>query len=160
MKGLMIKFKGETKNIIKDLLRGIDLSNYSIDLGHWDAYDDTMDFEIDFNDLGLIKSEKIVNAIFSENSTIRPEFMQLFIKDRGKTSSKVLTYEDFLNSNYQLIMTSTDYSNMIVVSKSALLLETIKNNFIQLEVKEKIVKELININLKGSLDAWRFGEKL
>ena len=48
MKGLVIKFVGRTKNIIKSLLKDIDLDNFEFDLKHWESYgDDIENSEID-----------------------------------------------------------------------------------------------------------------
>ena len=69
MNGLILKCTGITKNIIKELLKDIDILDLEFDIQYWESYGDDMEgANFDFNNTSEISSEIIKNKLFIENN--------------------------------------------------------------------------------------------
>ena len=156
MVGLILKFEGRLRNIVKELLIDIDISNLEFDISHWESYgDDIDDSQFDFNNMEDIPSELIRNKLLIEDHYICPEFMELFIGKFGSAKKEIYYYKDFMESDYEISIISYDYRNVEIISKDESLLKKMKDNFLRLNLDNKRIKELDDIALDSVLQAWR-----
>lgn len=159
MIGLIMRFEGRTKNIIKELLNDFKYDEYEFDISHWESFgDDVSTPKCDFNEMDVISSVLIKNKIFAENNKINPEFMEFYVRKIGTKSKNVYYYKDFLESDYFLSIINCDYRNIEVFSKDSKLLEKIKKNYLLLDLNNKTIKEIQQINPNAILQAWEFGK--
>lgn len=159
MKGIILKFTGTTKNIIKELLKDIDILGLEFDIQHWESYGDDMEgSNLDFNNTREISSEIIKNKLFIENNTLYPEFIELFARKENDSKKEIFNYKDFLESKYVFSIINYDYRNIEVCSKIPEILESIKIIFLNSDLKDKKIIELDHIPEDATLKSWRQGK--
>lgn len=159
MEGLILRFNGRTRNIIRELLNGVDILELEFDISHWESFGDDLDgSEFDFNNIEKIPSDLIKNKVFIEDHLVHPEFMEFYIRKNGTKSKKIYFYKDFLESDYLVSIINCDYRNVEIFSKDEAILERVKNNFSTLDLDNKRIRELDNISLNAVLQAWEFGK--
>ena len=159
MNGLILKCTGITKNIIKELLKDIDILDLEFDIQYWESYGDDMEgANFDFNNTSEISSEIIKNKLFIENNTLYPEFMELFARKENDSKTEIFNYKDFLESKYIFSIVNYDYRNIEVCSKIPEILESIKKNFLNSDLKDKKIIELDHIPEDATLKSWRQGK--
>lgn len=153
MVGVLFKFTGFVKNILRELLKGIDLSSKWIDIQYWESYENSPDKK-DLNDYESLSEEEILDGI-TKDCEICPEFAEVFVRDRSKARSEITDYASFLKSGYDISLVFIDRRNIEICCKSSEYLEQMIQNFNKLDAGEKKVIPLKTIRKDAMLKAWR-----
>lgn len=154
MKGLTIKFDKWSRNIFKIIFKDIDFSLWALDVFFWESYGKTT-MTVDFNKLEEIPSELAKQELFEKDDEIYPEFMKLFIRKCSSIKAEIKTYEEFLLSPYFLSIIIIDHRIIEICGKDEDILLQIRDNFMNSNLENVRIHELINIPLSAVLEPWR-----
>ncbi len=130
MVGLRICFNGTDTNILKKLLRGIDFNKYDFDINYFESYELNMPEDWDYlSDVDEITSEQAKNRILKvDEKCAAPEFLELFVRPKNTNRRDVVTYQEFLYSNYVMSIIIIDHRNIEICCKNENWLSKIYNN--------------------------------
>lgn len=144
MKGLKISVYSQYNNILKSILKDIDFDNFIFDTGMYESYEVNMpDNWIYLSDLETIPSHLIKKRVLEdEDRIIRPEFLELYIRPAAYKYFDVNSYEDFINSDYQMIILVIDARNIEIVTKNQSWLKKIVDNI------DSMILDNIDLNFK------------
>ena len=152
MVGAVLKFTGDLPNIINSLLKIFDFEQKCIDIKYWESYGDNG--TLDFNEFDNLSSIQIVNELINEENEIYPEFAEIFIRNKSSLKADIETYNDFINSEYDLSLIIIDRRNIEICSKKHEYLNEIIEKFSECNLENKKIKLLENINLNAKLKCW------
>lgn len=151
MKGIIIKFDGFLENSIKQLFRAIDLTNYSIDIRHWETNGEPTFLDDNYNSSNV----DIISIIMNEKLVHYAEFVELLLRNKNEKPSEVHTYHDFVQSSYVLSLVINDHHNIEICSKNEDLLNKIIKSFNLCNLDNKTIMVLNKISDKAVIKAWR-----
>ena len=134
-------------NIINSLFKTFDFKHKSIDIKYWESYGDKC--KLDFNEFDNLSNDQTIKELANEENEIYP-----FIRSKTSLKEVVETYNDFINSEYDLSLVIIDRRNIEICSKSQEYLNDIVKNFSECNLENKKIKLLDNINLDAKLKCW------
>jgi len=133
MIGLEFKYNKNYSNIFNELLKGIDSSKYACDI---------QEFEIIFSDFTKIDENKLnLEKLINEKKEYQAisANIRLFLKD--SEFEKIDNYNDFKNSDCQLIILISDVFDVEIYLKDNelkdLIIQNLKENNISYKFKTK-----------------------
>ena len=138
MVGAVLKFTGDLPNIINSLLKIFDFEQKCIDIKYWESYGDNG--TLDFNEFDNLSSIQIVNELINEENEIYPEFAEIFIRNKSSLKADIETYNDFINSEYDLSLIIIDRRNIEICSKKHEYLNEIIEKFSECNLENKKIK--------------------
>ena len=154
MKGLTLRHGRWSRNIFMILFKDIDFSQWALDVFFWESYGDTT-MTVDFNEIKEIPSELAKQELLELDNEIYPEFMKLLIRNCSSIKAEIKTYEEFLLSPYFLSVIIIDHRIIEICGKDEDILAQIRDNFMNSNLENVRIHELINIPLSAVLEPWR-----
>ena len=112
-------------NILKEILKNIDLSSYQFYFTEEELYDRN---HMDLTTFGLQDYKRNIEEFLEENYYIIFLVMQVYKKSEEKNRQEINTYLDFQNSNCSLILLISDSSDIEIYFKDNELKNQIINN--------------------------------
>lgn len=119
-------------NILKEILKNIDLSSYQFYFTEEELYDRN---HMDLTTFGLQDYKRNIEEFLEENYYIIFLVMQVYKKSEEKNRQEIKTYLDFQNSNCSLILLISDSSDIEIYFKDNELKNQIINNLKRLNIK-------------------------
>ncbi len=119
-------------NILKEILKNIDLSSYQFYFTEEELYDRN---HMDLTTFGLQDYKRNIEEFLEENYYIIFLVMQVYKKSEEKNRQEINTYLDFQNSNCSLILLISDSSDIEIYFKDNELKNQIINNLKRLNIK-------------------------
>jgi len=116
IRGIRFEIKNIWDNSLIKIFNGIDLNQYDIEI-----VDEDILFEEDINN-------KNIDNIFFINDKYYLIFLDAEFKIKNSNSSKILHFNDFLKSSYDLIILIYDSIYVDIYCKKINFIEIIKNN--------------------------------
>lgn len=141
MIGLSILLPNVASNYLIQILENVD-----VDLYEWNvSYDEVLYMEDDKEENSLFK-EKIISGDEFKKCISRKEYYLVFIDVKGfpinSTISNVISYDDYLRSECEIVLLCADSRFVDIFSKKKDILQTIYTNCINYELQvEKISKQ-------------------
>ena len=103
----------------------------------------------------LLIQQAVFRFLINEENEIYPEFAEIFIRNKSSLKADIETYNDFINSEYDLSLIIIDRRNIEICSKKHEYLNEIIEKFSECNLENKKIKLLENINLNAKLKCWR-----
>ncbi|MDD3127217.1 MAG: DUF2691 family protein [Candidatus Izemoplasmatales bacterium] len=154
MKGLTLRHGKWSRNIFRIIFKDIDYSQWALDVFFWESYGNTT-MRVDFNEMEEIPSELAKQELLEKDNEIYPEFMKVLIRSCDSIKAEIKTYEEFLLSPYFLSIIIIDHRIIEICGKDEDILVQIRDNFMNSNLENVRIHELINIPLSAVLDPWR-----
>lgn len=147
MVGAILKFEGYCDNIFRILFRNINIEKYYFTIQFWESY---VPGTINFDDEDIILSKSTKDDLFSKETKVFPEFLELFLSCED-VISEVDDYKTFLSSKYFMSIIIIDHKNIEICCKLDSLLSDVINNFQDSKLKNKKIRILYDIQMKAKL---------
>lgn len=156
MVGLIVKSKCNDGNILKKLLKNINFDDYDFDISYIESYESNMpDKWIYLSELENITSELAKNRVLNVNDiSAAPEFLELFIRQKGANKEDINNYGDFMKSNYVMSIIIIDHRNIEICCKFENWLSIINDNIASIE-NIKNIQNLEKIKSEAILSCFR-----
>ncbi len=121
------------KNFLKCLFKNVDMSKYSFYLSEDEVYDNE---NIDFNGSRIENISNDFSQFLNKDYLIIFLIIQVYLKN--EKNATINSYEDFLNSDCQLMVLITDVSYVEIYFKND-------------ELKNQIIKSVEDLNIEYSI---------
>lgn len=131
MIGLSFENKSDI-NILKEILKNVDLSSYQFYFTEEELYDR---YHLNLKTFGLQEYKRNIEEFLNENYYIIFLVMQIYKKGEEKNRQEINTYLDFQNSNCSLILLISDSSDIEIYFKDDELKDQVINNLKRLNIK-------------------------